>query len=108
MSLSHIMGPFPASFMLRALERAAREEDLHNGLRALAVAYFHEYTDATTLEPDFVEALTRVVELLDMTDEDVRRAVRAAERDINDNGGIQGTEGWHQVGPTFPGADEED
>jgi hypothetical protein len=108
MSLSHIMGPFPPSFLVSALERAAREEDVHNGLRALVVAYYHEYTDATTLEPVFIQALIRIVELLEMYDEDLRRAVRAAERAINDNGGIHGTEGWHPVGPTFEDDEDDD
>lgn len=87
------------------LARIRREEDIRSGLVALVKAYYHEYTDATNLEPGFVAALSSVWDWTGQPlDVDLEQVITDAETQINLDGGIASdTDGRrHLVGPTFP------
>ena len=100
--------PFPAEFLLRAAAHARQEQAVLDGFAAIVRAYYENYTDATELEPGFIGALFNVARYIELDEDDLRETVVATERAINEDGGIEGTEGRHKVGPTFEIEDEDD
>ena len=55
--------------LLRALESAAKEQNLTDAINAIVAAYYEEYTDATELDPQFYNALRVIWDMCFFTDE---------------------------------------
>ena len=83
------------------MHRRSLCEKVKVGLEAMVRAYYENYTDATELESEFIGKLCAVAEDLALSNEglEVYEAIRDAEENVNDTGGIQSdTDGtWHQV-----------
>lgn len=95
--------------LLWGLEVQRRDQHIHDGVKAVVKAYYDNNTDATELEPSMIHGLLTVVDHIYTDEFDLQEAVVEAEREINDGGGIVGSEGdRHRVGPTFRIEPEEE
>lgn len=102
------MQPFPTAFMLaHAFHQQHQEETIGDGVKAIVRGYYDNYTDAEALEPDAYRLLEQVLALVDI-DLDLEELIREAETEINESGGIVGSEGnRHKVHTPMAWADEE-
>ncbi len=58
------------------------------GVKAWVHLYYHEYTDATQIEPEALRALLSLYDDWVSYDADALDLIREAEKEINDAGGV--------------------
>lgn len=79
------------------------EEDFSDALTALVSDYYRNFTDATELESHVVDAMNVLLDAgFNYYTMDAEEIVARAERDINRQGGVLGTNGKRHKVSTFP------
>lgn len=83
-----------------SLHRQRLQQEFGDGLKAFVRLYYNNYTDAVRLEPNILDLLRQLVyEASASIDED--DLIREVEQEINDEGGVEGSDGVKHKVCTF-------
>ena len=90
-----------SAFFFTALAHQRSTDTIGAGITEMVRRYYDNYTDATSLDPEFLKALEVIVRDTELST-DVEDLVRDTEQAFNREGGLQDSTGKPRTFDTFP------